>query len=167
MSNSAVHCFQDITLSFHNNMFTVQPSRSRRSSKAKATFTPDEPRHVVIHDYHDHSMDTPHDIIDQSHEETSVDDHKKRSGPRGGVNVPFPTKLHVMLSKVEAEGLTDIVSWYVIHRTRDIFACKILTYLILVSMNCIPGNRMGDVLLFTNLGSSSIRSCPNTSVSRN
>jgi len=106
-------------------MFTVQPSRSRRSSKAKATFTPDEPRHVVIHDYHDHSMDAPHDIIDQSHEETSVDDHKKRSGPRGGVNVPFPTKLHVMLSKVEAEGLTDIVSWqphgrcFVIHKPRE------------------------------------------------
>jgi hypothetical protein len=39
------------------------------------------------------------------------DDNKKRSGPRGGVNVPFPTKLHVMLSRVEAEGLTDIVGW--------------------------------------------------------
>lgn len=66
-------------------------------------------------------MDTPHDITDQSLEETSVDDHKKRSGPRGGVNVPFPTKLHVMLSKVEADGLTDIVSWYVLHNELAMF----------------------------------------------
>jgi hypothetical protein len=52
-------------------------------------------------------------------------DPKKRSGPRGGVNVPFPTKLHVMLSRVEAEGLTDIVGWqphgrcFVIHKPRE------------------------------------------------
>lgn len=106
-------------------MFTAQPPRSRRSSKAKATLTCDEPRHVVLHDYHDHSMDSPHYMMEQPHEETSFEDHKKRSGPRGGVNVPFPTKLHVMLSKVEAEGLTDIVSWqphgrcFVIHKPRE------------------------------------------------
>lgn len=86
-----------------------QPTRSRRITKAKTTERA-ELRHVVVHDYHDHSNCRPASL--QSGEE---DDHNhKRSGPRGGVNVPFPTKLHIMLSKVEAEGLTDIVGWYVI-----------------------------------------------------
>lgn len=86
-----------------------QPSRSRRATKAKAIERA-ELRHVVVHDYHDHSMVRPtslHSVEEDDH------DHK-RSGPRGGVNVPFPTKLHIMLSKVEAEGLTDIVGWCVI-----------------------------------------------------
>ena len=86
-----------------------QPSRSRRPTKAKAIERA-ELRHVVVHDYHDHSMVRPtslHSVEEDDH------DHK-RSGPRGGVNVPFPTKLHIMLSKVEAEGLTDIVGWCVI-----------------------------------------------------
>lgn len=83
-----------------------EPSRSRRVTKAKTADA--ESRHVVVHDYHDHSMDRP--AMVQWDEEVN-DDNKKRSGPRGGVNVPFPTKLHVMLSRVEAEGLTDIVGW--------------------------------------------------------
>lgn len=85
-----------------------QPPRSRRATKAR-TSDGAELRHVVVHDYHDHAFDRPA-LVQQSDEEL---DHKKRSGPRGGVNVPFPTKLHVMLSRVEADGLTHIVSWCV------------------------------------------------------
>ena len=88
-----------------------QPSRSRRVTKPKTTSP--ELRHVVVHDYHDHSMDRP--TLVQSDDE--VDDQKKRSGPRGGVNVPFPTKLHVMLSRVEDDGLAHIVGWYVLSPT--------------------------------------------------
>lgn len=97
-----------------------QPPRSRRATKAR-TSDGAELRHVVVHDYHDHAFDRPA-LVQQSDEEL---DHKKRSGPRGGVNVPFPTKLHVMLSKVEADGLTHIVSWqphgrcFVIHKPRE------------------------------------------------
>jgi hypothetical protein len=66
-------------------------------------------------------MDRPTDV----HPDDDVDDAKKRSGPRGGVNVPFPTKLHVMLTRVEDEGLTDIVGWqphgrcFIIHKPRE------------------------------------------------
>lgn len=96
---------QHYTFAKVNNMY--QPSRSRRASKARNNDRV-EMRHVVVHDYHDHSMDRP--SLVPSDEEI---DPKKRSGPRGGVSVPFPTKLHVMLSRVEAEGLTDIVGWCV------------------------------------------------------
>jgi hypothetical protein len=84
-----------------------QPSRSRRATKARAGDGA-ELRHVVVHDYHDHAFDRPASV------QAEDMDNKKRSGPRGGVNVPFPTKLHVMLSRVEADGLTHIVGWYVL-----------------------------------------------------
>lgn len=82
-----------------------QPSRSRRATKARASDRA-EMRHVVVHNYHDHSMDRPM-LVQEEHETESM----KRSGPRGGVNVPFPMKLHIMLSRVETEGYTDIVGW--------------------------------------------------------
>jgi hypothetical protein len=95
-----------------------QPSRSRRATKARAGDGA-ELRHVVVHDYHDHAFDRPASV------QAEDMDNKKRSGPRGGVNVPFPTKLHVMLSRVEADGLTHIVGWqphgrcFVIHKPRE------------------------------------------------
>jgi hypothetical protein len=113
MSNSILQRIQHL---HKNNMYAAPSSPSSRSRKAKAKPSDShhiEQRHVVIHDYHDHSTDKPTHYV-MNHSEQEVDDHKKRNGPRGGVNVPFPTKLHVMLSKVEADGLTDIVSWYVI-----------------------------------------------------
>jgi hypothetical protein len=36
---------------------------------------------------------------------------KKRKGPRGGVTIPFPTKLYAMLEVVEGENLGHVVSW--------------------------------------------------------
>lgn len=86
------------------------PTRARRATKTSATRGAGA-RYVVVHDYHDHSMDRPAGL----QPDEDVDDVKKRSGPRGGVNVPFPTKLHVMLMRVEDEGLTDIVGWCVFH----------------------------------------------------
>lgn len=79
-----------------------------------------------MHNYHDHSMDRPM-LVQEEHETESM----KRSGPRGGVNVPFPMKLHIMLSRVETEGYTDIVGWqphgrcFVIHKPRE-FVDKIM-----------------------------------------
>jgi len=80
----------------------------------------------VQHDYHDHSMDKP--TVDSFVSDDDVEEYYEnggRKGPRGGVNVPFPTKLHVMLTKVEEDGSADIVSWqphgrsFIIHKPRE------------------------------------------------
>lgn len=71
----------------------------------------DKDRHRrVVHAYHDHATDAP-----------SVIPHITR----GGVKMPFPVRLHNMLSGVEAQGLTHIVSWqphgrsFLVHKSRE------------------------------------------------
>jgi hypothetical protein len=82
--------------------FDARPRRSKKFNLA--TSHADANRFVVKHNYHDHSHDT-------STLPDGDDGMPKRKGPRGGVTVPFPTKLHLMLSRVEEEGLEHIVSW--------------------------------------------------------
>lgn len=49
----------------------------------------------------------------------------KRSGPRGGVVIPFPVRLYNMLEGVARESQEDIVSWlphgrcFVVRKTRE------------------------------------------------
>eukprot|EP00562_Extubocellulus_spinifer_P008186 CAMPEP_0178503860 /NCGR_PEP_ID=MMETSP0696-20121128/18271_1 /TAXON_ID=265572 /ORGANISM="Extubocellulus spinifer, Strain CCMP396" /LENGTH=435 /DNA_ID=CAMNT_0020133029 /DNA_START=199 /DNA_END=1506 /DNA_ORIENTATION=- len=81
---------------------TVRPVASNKNSKGK--------RRQVAHQYHDHSHDMP-----------STMPHITR----GGVKTPFPVRLHNMLSGVEADGRTDIVSWqphgrsFLVHKTKE------------------------------------------------
>ena len=63
-------------------------------------------RQEVLRNYHDHAQVTEPDDTD-----TDLQCGDQRKGPRGGVNVPFPKKLHSMLSKIEESGLRHIVSW--------------------------------------------------------
>lgn len=69
-------------------------------------------RHLVKHEYHDHAFD----------EEPTTKTKKARKGPRGGVTVPFPVKLHNLLQDNKYE---DIISWqphgrcFIIHRPKD------------------------------------------------
>lgn len=65
-------------------------------------------RHRVHHDYHDHALDT---VSPEVAADMQAYDKGNKGSSRGGVNVPFPTKLHVMLSKVEEDGLSHIISW--------------------------------------------------------
>ena len=62
-------------------------------------------RRKTLHNYHDHAQVTEPD------NETDLQCGDEQKGPVGGVKVPFPTKLHLMLSKVEESGLRHIVSW--------------------------------------------------------
>ena len=67
-------------------------------------------KHYVEHDYHDHF----HDPVENEGfpaEPEEDDGAKKRRGHRGGVAVPFPEKLHYMLSRMEDESTADIVAW--------------------------------------------------------
>jgi len=92
-------------------------------------------KRTVHHEYHDHSTDLPYAAslirnIDHSDDE----DSRKRRGPRGGVAVPFPEKLHMMLCSVERDGHADIVSWqfhgrcFVVHKPKDFVAIIMPTY---------------------------------------
>jgi len=67
----------------------------------------------------------------QSQDVVTSDDEqskKARRGPRGGVAVPFPEKLHYMLTKVHDDELTHIVSWqphgrcFVVHKAKEFVA---------------------------------------------
>lgn len=77
---------------------------------------PSKRGHRVVHSYHDHLFD-------------------QQDGPdpvtRGGVNTPFPLKLHEVLKNIEKDGLADVVSWqphgrcFVVHKP-DVFLKDIM-----------------------------------------
>ena len=92
-------------------------------------------RHFVHHDYHDHSdeIDT-----DKSHiEGTNAGcinpiaqplTHPTDSGSKnkkGGVNMPFPEKLHGMLDRIEQDGFAHVISWqphgraFIVHKHKE------------------------------------------------
>lgn len=56
------------------------------------------PRQYVQHNYHDHSMDEPLPGEDMA-------------GTQNGDNVAFPFKMHDTLTRIEADGYSDIMSW--------------------------------------------------------
>lgn len=106
-------------MDYKDNAAAKFDARPRRSKKFNSATSPaDASRFIVKHNYHDHSHDKT-TLMD------SEDDMPKRKGPRGGVTVPFPTKLHLMLSKLEEEGLNDIVSWqphgrcFLVHKPKE------------------------------------------------
>ena len=68
-------------------------------------------RIYVDHTYRDHLYDPSGllqggDPLDPNH---PADCRKK--GPRGGVTITFPEKLHVMLQACAEEGMEHVVSW--------------------------------------------------------
>jgi hypothetical protein len=85
--------------------------RYRRSSNRKKP-TPSDPgwtakhyrRHFVRHNYHDHSHDKEQDVL-------VATGHVDSLSARGGVVTAFPLVLHNMLTFVEEQGLSCIVSW--------------------------------------------------------
>lgn len=83
-------------------------TRQRRSSFQKFKDNA-QGRTYVDHTYVDH-LHEPHDIP-KTISVTDLASKHIAKGPRGGVSVAFPLKLHQMLTTVEEEHLEHIVSW--------------------------------------------------------
>ena len=89
------------TTNNHNASRKIRQSKTPRGCSSQA-------KHFVEHDYHDHLYDP---IIRDMTPPDKNGVQKRARVHRGGVSQPFPEKLHFMLSRVESEGLSDIVSW--------------------------------------------------------
>ena len=91
---------------------STSPSRRRYSLYTAKQF----PRHFVQHDYHDYATQ-PAPVMPPV---------LKRK--RGGVLLPFPLKLHLVLDKAEDAGFAHIISWqphgrcFVIHQPKRFVA---------------------------------------------
>lgn len=107
----------------------TQSSSRVRSSRRRPSI-PKSIKHYVEHDYHDHSQDPlqGEDEVDcdkQGALNTTSGPKKRRGGHRGGVAVPFPEKLHFMLSQMEQNESSHIVNWqphgrcFVVHKPKE------------------------------------------------
>ena len=56
------------------------------------------------------NVDDPYVDVSDMKDKTSLDPSQRKA--RGGVQIPFPEKLHTMLKEMEEQGKTDIVSFY-------------------------------------------------------
>ena len=66
-------------------------------------------RAFVDHTYTDHLYDTP--SIKMNFKVSDLAVKSRLKGPRGGSTVPFPVKLHQMLTWTEQQGLESVVGW--------------------------------------------------------
>jgi hypothetical protein len=93
-------------------------------------------RTFVEHSYHDHCHDHLENIPRESLSEMQV---KRQRGPRGGVTVAFPEKLHEMLSRMDEEDTSNVVSWqphgrcFLIHKKKD-FVSQVMSRYVMVTI---------------------------------
>jgi hypothetical protein len=81
----------------------MQPSMAANGQSARS---------IVLHDYHDHSQVTMRDfILSKSGDINSSPSQRPRGRGGGGVLIPFPTMLHLILSIEETNGNANIFSW--------------------------------------------------------
>jgi HSF-type DNA-binding len=92
---------------------TIDASSLKASSTTSYSAISSKNHHIVVqHCYHDHAHD-------------SRVDYQEDQPARGGVTVPFPLKLHDMLSAVVENGHEHIVSWqphgrcFVVHKPKE------------------------------------------------
>jgi hypothetical protein len=92
-------------------------------------------RTFVEHRYHDHYHDPLENLPAECLSETQV--KRQTRGPRGGVAVAFPEKLHDMLSRMDEEGTNNVISWqphgrcFLIHKKKD-FVNHVMTRYVII-----------------------------------
>ena len=86
----------------NQQLFTQDLDQGLQSSPA---------HHVVKHSYHDHANDPCEEVSEPI--------------PKGGVTVPFPIRLHLMLDQIDSDGFASVVSWqphgrcFVVHKPKE------------------------------------------------
>ncbi|KAL7460467.1 hypothetical protein ACHAXS_000919 [Conticribra weissflogii] len=94
-------------------------------------------RTFIRHNYHDHGAVTMHDYLISQLATLSLEDIMNKSiklvsFTQGGVTIPFPVKLHLVISISEREGFGDIISWqphgrcFHVHKPQE-FVDKVLS----------------------------------------
>jgi HSF-type DNA-binding len=127
----------------NNHKKTGSPTLRRRERVGSASSMMEQ-RTVVEHKYHDHYHDSLSVVVcgggissNISSSSSGSSDHgllvtKRPPGSaRGGVTMAFPERLHEMLTTVEDEGLSGVISWqphgrcFLIHK-KNIFVEQVM-----------------------------------------
>ena len=96
--------------------------RKRKAQKPGKTAKMND-RHFVVHNYHDHALDTP--ISDEDESTSAGAAAKANKRRRGGAPSSFPLKLHSLLDQIEQDGLAHVISWqphgraFVVHKPKE------------------------------------------------
>jgi hypothetical protein len=108
---------------------STRPMSTRRSKSSRRCSLPkNHSKHFVEHNYHDHIRDPLQNEPTTTRlvaEPADILSKKKRRGHRGGVAVPFPEKLHYMLSCMDEEETADVVNWrphgrcFTVHKPKE------------------------------------------------
>lgn len=94
----------------------TMPAPSHPAKKSKKSHGASFASHhedVLVHQYHDHAADR------------ALDPQAMKYKAKGGVTIPFPVKLHIMLQQIEEDGLAHVVSWqphgrcFVVHEPKQ------------------------------------------------
>ena len=124
----------DATLTKYKSLRKATPSigkeARRMSSRTQLASRFKGPLKLVVnHNYHDHLYDLTrisYGCDDRAFDENEEESVKPRpSIHRGGVAVPFPVKLHYMLSRMDVEGTNSIISWqphgrcFLVHKPKE------------------------------------------------
>ena len=109
------YVFPEVNADLPQKLRTKRRRKPQKPGKTAKNFD----RHFVVHNYHDHALDSEEDVEQQ--QETDEDHHRRR----GGVSVAFPIKLHAVLEQVEVDGLAHVISWqahgrcFLIHNPKE------------------------------------------------
>jgi HSF-type DNA-binding len=95
-------------------------SKRRRKPQKPGLTAKNQERHFVVHNYHDHAVDTPQDV-------ESSDSGSGSERRCGGITVSFPSKLHTVLDQIALDGYDDIISWQPHGRAFAIHQPKVFT----------------------------------------
>jgi HSF-type DNA-binding len=110
---------------------TAPPSEKTRAKRRRKPQKPgltakNQERHFVVHNYHDHAVDTPQDV--EAHQVSSSDSGSGASERRcGGITMSFPSKLHTVLDQIALDGYDHIISWQPHGRAFAIHQPKVFT----------------------------------------
>lgn len=91
---------------------------NQKNNHSQHNFPSTRNRTFIKHDYHDHAAVTLQTYLKSKLDKMTLEDAVKGKQVMNlihccsrGAWIPFPTKLHLVISNAEREGFDNIVSW--------------------------------------------------------